>query len=131
MVTFLGGESIEKDFLLDKLQNLECAQAIQQFDLFLDIMNFITDKVFLALKDLPFQESVDWELLKQKVKEIKHKGNFACGILRDEAGVFKVFEDREAKLRLSNLDNMSENEVLFLDKSSGFGILKQVTWDFF
>ncbi|HDR7807283.1 MULTISPECIES: hypothetical protein [Bacillus] len=128
--TFLDTKTGNKNLLLESIHKLNYSQAIERFDLFLVIMTFITDEVYHVLRNSPLQKSVDWEFLKQKVNEIKSTGNFACGILRDSAGVFKVFEDRNNELVLLHLINTKENEVIFLDESDLIPFAKKVTWDF-
>ncbi|MGM0896709.1 MAG: hypothetical protein ACQEV0_02360 [Bacillota bacterium] len=130
ILKFANANLTDKSSIFSNIHQLDNIKIIEGFDLFLDVMTLVTDEVFHELKDSPVQQFVDWQSLKQKVIEIKSTRNYACGILRDSTGVFKVFEDRNEELMMAHLKDLKENEVIFLDESNLLSVAKVVTWSF-
>lgn len=116
-------------FLPEDIIGLPTRELFKAWPIVLSLADTVCDSVFhthapLATGDL------DWEWLKQGVREARSRGEVAFGVVLLPSGQFVTGRTTSPEMGSFELYNDDpENKVLFMDRSNGIGLLRVVAWD--
>lgn len=119
---------LKKRFSLDEITALPARDLFRAWPAVLSLADAVCESVFhkhspLATGDL------DWDWLKQGVREARARGEVAFGVVLLPNGQFVTGRTTPQEMgSFEMLNDDPENKVLFTDRSNGFGLLRVVAW---
>lgn len=115
-------------FQAEDLASLKTRALFQAWPTTLKLMDSLFDSVFHKHAALAVGR-VDWEWLKQGVREARARGEPAVGIILNSNGQFGTGPTTPPEMKGFELANDDpENKVLFLDRTNGIGVMRVVPW---
>lgn len=116
-------------FSANDIMKLPTRDLFKTWSAVLSLADAIFDSVFHLHSPLA-TGNLDWEWLKQGVREARARGEVAFGVMLLPSGQFVT--GRTTPLEMGNFEMYNddpENKVLFMDRSNGIGSLRVVAWE--
>lgn len=120
--------NLRKKFSVDDIAKISTRELFNAWPTVLSLADVVIDNVFhkhspLAMADL------DWDWLKQGVREARARGEVAFGVVLLPNGQFVTGRTTPPEMGGFEMHNDDpDSKVLFLDRSNGMGLLRVVAW---
>ena len=119
---------LSKHFSFDDIAKLSTRELFKAWPTVLSLADAVIDNVFHQHSPLAISE-LDWDWLKQGVREARARGEAAFGVVLLPNGQFVTGRTTPPEMGEFEMHNDDpDSKVLFLDRSNGIGLLRVVAW---
>lgn len=120
---------LKKNFEAEDIKGRSTRDLFNSWPITLTVADAVFDNVFHRHAPLATGD-IDWDWLKQGVREARARGEVSFGVILLPSGQFVTGHTTPPEMGSFEMQNDDpDNKVLFLDRSHGFGHLRVVKWD--
>ena len=117
---------LRKKFALARLADIQATQLLDAWNCCLEASESVLETVFHRHAPISFS-TVDWPWLQQGIAEMRQRGEHDAGVILLPSGHLVTGRVLPSGAKVNLLMDPDE-EVPFLDRSHGFGLMRIVNW---
>ncbi|PBB64600.1 hypothetical protein CK228_32475 [Mesorhizobium sp. WSM4312] len=118
---------LRKNYAMNKVADISAPTLLSAWDVCLEASDLVLDTAYHRHADIALT-AVDWVWLQQGIAEMRERGEADAGVILLPNGQLVTGRVLPIGVNLNLKIDSPEEQVPFLDRSHGFGLMRIVTW---